>query len=185
VFYPIIAWGDVSTPGAGLTLITHGLQGLGGTSTLNLLLVRQVSDGGRPTSEGLTDREPHTLRYAYAPHTGSATAAQPWIAAAAFNQPLIPVWRASGYANVQLPFDRSVSPRSLTVAPASRILPASFSLIAADSGSILDLYRRGDQIDAIIFDAEPDTPATISSAGSQHRLLPAPFTIAPVMVAPP
>ena len=45
VFYPIMSWGDVSADGAGLTLLTHGLQGLGGTRTLNLMLVREVSDG--------------------------------------------------------------------------------------------------------------------------------------------
>ncbi|MEO7911965.1 MAG: glycoside hydrolase family 38 C-terminal domain-containing protein, partial [Roseiflexaceae bacterium] len=71
VFYPIMAWGDVSADGAGLTLITHGLQGLGGTDTLNLMLVRDVSDGGRPTSEGVADRGYHTLRYAYLPHAGT------------------------------------------------------------------------------------------------------------------
>jgi hypothetical protein len=81
VFYPILAWGDVSSDDAGLKLITHGLQGLGGTGTLNLMLVRDVSDGGRPTSEGVKDRAYHTLRYAYLPHVGNVAAAATWRAA--------------------------------------------------------------------------------------------------------
>ena len=101
VFYPITAWGDVSADGHGLSVITHGLQGLGGTSTLNLLLVREVSDDG---NEGVTDSEYHKLRYAYLPHQGSVADAQVWLAATAFNQPLIPAWRSADGIVVQLPY---------------------------------------------------------------------------------
>jgi hypothetical protein len=170
VFYPIIAWGDVSNDRAGLTTITHGLQGLGGTSTLNLMLVRQVSDGGRPTSEGVTDRGYHMLRYAYLPHAGTAAEAQSWRAAAAFNQPLIPAWRAAGQIQVQLPFSQPALPRPFAVDRAARGYPQSFSLIAAETGIIADLYRRGEKIEAVVLDADPRTSA--------------PFTIMPVVVAP-
>ena len=76
IFYPIMSWSDVSAGGQGLRLITHGLQGLGGMSTLDLLLGRQVTD---PDGEGLTDPAYHTLRYAYMPNAGSAADARPWL----------------------------------------------------------------------------------------------------------
>ncbi|MFL5803449.1 MAG: glycoside hydrolase family 38 C-terminal domain-containing protein [Roseiflexaceae bacterium] len=183
VFYPITAWGDVSADGAGLTLISHGLQGLGGTSTLNLMLVRQVSDGGRPTSEGVTDRERHMLRYAYLPHTGTARAAQPWFVAYDFNQPLIPVWRVAEALRVQLPFMQNATPRQYAIDRAGRAFLPSLSLIAAESGIVADLYRSGDQVEAVVLDADPGTPVTISSGGQQRTLPPASFTVIPVEVA--
>jgi len=184
VFYPIMAWGDVSSDGAGLTLITHGLQGLGGTDTLNLMLVRDVSDGGRPTSEGVTDRTYHRLQYAYAPHQGTAADTQPWIAAYAFNQPLIPAWRMNERIAVQLPFDQA-PPRLFAADPAARAFPATFSLIAADSGMIVDLYRRDDRIEALVIDLDPATPMLIVSGDRQMRLPPAAVARAPVVVTYP
>jgi len=178
VFYPIMAWGDVSSDGAGLTLITHGLQGLGGTDTLNLMLVRDVSDGGRPTSEGVTDRAYHRLRYAYLPHTDAAATAQPWRAASAFNQPLIPVWKAGAQLQVQLPF--MAAPGRFPVAAAARALPRSFSLISADHGIIADLYRRDGQIEAVILSVDPRTPMVITSGNKQTNLPPAALTVTPV-----
>jgi hypothetical protein len=169
VFYPITAWGDVSADGAGLTLISHGLQGLGGASTLNLMLIRQVSDGGRPTSEGVTERGYRTLRYAYLPHTGTAREAQPWLAAYEFNQPLIPVWRSGEQIAVQLPFTPG-PPAHFPVDRAAHTLPAQLSLISADSAIVADLYRRDNQIEAVILDLDPSTPASITSAGKQRTL---------------
>jgi hypothetical protein len=183
VFYPITAWGDVSADGAGLSVISHGLQGLGGTSTLNLMLIRQVSDGGRPTSEGVTERGYRTLRYAYLPHAGTAHEAQPWLAAYEFNQPLIPAWRSGEQIAVQLPFMPG-SPVHVPVDRAARTLPAALSLIAAESGIVADLYRRDNRIEAVILDLDPSTPVTISSGGKRRRLPPAPIAIVPVEVAP-
>jgi hypothetical protein len=183
VFYPIMAWGDVSSDDAGLTLITHGLQGLGGTDTLNLMLVRDVSDGGRPTSEGVRDRAYHTLRYAYLPHTGNVAAAATWRAAYAFNQPLIPVWQASDQLQVQLPF--MGAPGRFPVVATADSLPPRFSLISADNGVIADVYRRHDRLEAIILAGDPNTPATLTSGGPSRVLAPAPFTITPVEVASP
>jgi hypothetical protein len=183
VFYPIMAWGDVSADGAGLTLITHGLQGLGGVDTLNLMLVRDVSDGGRPTSEGVTDRAYHTLRYAYLPHTGNAAAAATWRAAYAFNQPLIPVWKAGAQLQVQLPF--MAAPSRFPIAAATRTFPRSFSLISTDNGMVADLYGRADRIEAVVVAGDPVTPVTLSSSGAARMLAPAPFTITPVVVASP
>jgi alpha-mannosidase len=181
VFYPITAWGDVSADG-GLTLITHGLQGLGGTSTLNLMLVRQVSDGGRPTSEGVTDREYRTLRYAYLPHAGTAQEAQPWFAAYEFNQPLIPVWHIGDTLRVQLPFMQNATPRQYAIDRAGRAFPPSLSLIAAESGIVADLYRSGDQIEAMVLDYDPATPATITSGDIRVTLPSAALTV--TVVAP-
>jgi hypothetical protein len=184
VFYPIMTWGDVSTDDAGLTLITHGLQGLGGTQTLNLMLARDVSDGGRPTSEGVKDRVYHTLRYAYLPHAGTAAAATPWRAAYAFNAPLIPVWKAGGEIAVQLPFLSGPPIRPPSAGLAGRTFPPSFSLISADNGIIADLYRRDDQIEAVIFAADPTAPVTLTTVGIPRSVAPAPFTIIPVKIAP-
>jgi alpha-mannosidase len=183
VFYPIMAWGDVSADGAGLTLMTHGLQGLGGTGTLNLMLVRDVSDGGRPTSEGVTDRAYHTLRYAYLPHAGNVVPAAAWRTSYAFNQPLIAAWKAGAQFQVQLPF--LAAPGRFPAAPATRTLPRSFSLIGADNGIIADLYRQNDQIKALILAGDPAAPATLVSNGASRALAPAPFTITPVVVATP
>jgi hypothetical protein len=185
VFYPIMSWGDVSGAGAGLTLITHGLQGLGGTDTLNLMLVRDVSDGGRSTSEGVTDRAYHTLRYAYLPHTGNASAAAPWRAAYAFNQPLIAVWKAGGAMAIQLPFLSGTPMRVPSANPVGRSFPLSFSLINSQQGIIADLYHRDDQIEAIILAADPVRPVTISSGDKETKLPPAAFTVMPVELVYP
>lgn len=100
IFYPIMYWSDVSTADAGLSLITHGLQGLGGTKTLNLMLVRDVTHD----EEGVTDRDYHTLHYAYVPHLGAVQVAELSRRASEFNQPLIPVWHTTQDTLVQLPF---------------------------------------------------------------------------------
>lgn len=168
VFYPITAWGDVSAGGAGLSVLTHGLQGLGGVSTLNLLLVRQVFDKG---NEGVTDAGVHTLRYAYLPHAGSARDAQVWLAATAFNQPLIPAWPTGGGIHVQLPFMAPHEPYPFAAAGLP-LLPRSLSLIEAADGVVADLYRREGRIEALILSPDPRTPITLT-IGGQQRVLPA------------
>jgi hypothetical protein len=100
ILYPIMYWSDVSANDVGLSLITHGLQGLGGTQTLNLMLVRDVTRD----EEGVTDIDYHTLRYAYVPHLGAVQVADLSRRASEFNQPLIPVWRTASDTIVQLPF---------------------------------------------------------------------------------
>ena len=168
VFYPITAWGDVSADGQGLSLITHGLQGLGGAKTLNLLLVRQVSDDGK---EGVTNSDYHKLRYAYLPHLGSAADAQVWLAATAFNQPLIPAWQTVQGIHVELPFISSDENRP--IAPIADLPPlaAPFSLIEADSGIVADLYQRDGHVEALILDHDPRTPVTLTAHG-QRVVLP-------------
>jgi hypothetical protein len=146
--------------------------------------VRDVSDGGRPTSEGVRDRAYHRLEYAYAPHQGAAADAQPWIAAYAFNQPLIPVWRLGERIAVQLPFEQ-MPPRVFAADPAARALPATFSVAAADSGMIADLYRRDGRIEALVIDLDPATPVSIAAGGTQTRLPPAAIARVPVTVAHP
>jgi hypothetical protein len=75
-------------------------------------------------------------------------------------------------------------PAAISTWPA-RALPARLSLIGADSGIVADLYRSGDQIEAVVLDADPGTPATISSGGQQRTLPPAALTIIPVELAAP
>jgi hypothetical protein len=99
IFYPIMSWSTVSADGIGLSLITHGLQGVAGTDTLSLMLVRQVTD---PDGEGVTDNTYHTLRYAYLPHVGPI--ADVTQTAAEFNAPLIAVWQSNNNTRVQIPF---------------------------------------------------------------------------------
>ncbi|MBL8046664.1 MAG: hypothetical protein JNL09_08990 [Anaerolineales bacterium] len=119
IFYPTMYWTNVSDANAGLTLMTHGLQGVGGVNELSLLLVRWVTD---KDGEGLTDPDYHTLHYAYLPHgaeaPGWSTVAQ---RAYEFNQPLIPVWRAGQAFAVQLPFQAELF--SVTNPPQPAALP--------------------------------------------------------------
>ncbi len=147
IFYPITYWSDVSSGGKGLSLITHGLQGIGGINHLTLLLARSVSDNGQ---EGVNDAQRYSLSYAYYPHLGDAGQAQPWLRAYDFNQPLIPVWRASGEFHIGLPFQAAglVRPLALTT-PA---LPSSFSLASSDGGLIIDLAPQAGQLHALVVD---------------------------------
>ncbi len=179
IFYPIMSWSDVSAGGQGLTLITHGLQGLGGMSTLNLLLVRQVTD---PDGESLTDPGYHTLRYAYMPHAGSAADARPWLAAYAFNQPLIPAWRMGGEFVVGVPF---TGPRRLLAGPAAHPWSGSFSLLSAQGGILADLFRDGDSLKALVLSADPTDPVSLSAGGRSVTLPPAALSIVPAPVQVP
>ena len=167
VFYPTIAWSDVSADGAGLALITHGLQGLAGTDTLSLILVRQTTDGGDPEAEGVTDSEPHLLRYAYLPHVGPPA---PWIAATAFNQPLIATWRTGEQLQVQLPFADPSVPRQVKIDGAAPTFPNSFSLIAAESGLVADLTCRGGELMALVIDYDPALPMIITDGTTRVQL---------------
>ncbi|GAC1646258.1 MAG: hypothetical protein NVS4B8_18320 [Herpetosiphon sp.] len=177
VFYPITAWGDVSAADAGITLLTHGLQGLGGTQTLNLMLGRQVT---KRNDEGVTDRGYHTLRYAYLPHASSALAGEPWLAAYAFNQPLIPIWHAGNQIWGQIPWQPAhLQPIVPGIAKAVA-LPPSASLISATNGIITDLYRRGDHLEAVVLNYEPSRPTKVVSGANQMTLPGAALTLATV-----
>jgi len=163
IFYPFMYWSDISAGGQGLTVITHGLQGLGGLDALNLLLVRQVTD---EDGEGVTDQTQHLLRYAYLPHTGALDAAHAWQAAYAFNQPLLAAWQADGEWVVQVPFTEGIFafPRQ---SEAADPLPPTHSLIEAANGLVADLYRRGDQIEALLIGYDSNTPVQLTT-GSQR-----------------
>jgi hypothetical protein len=162
IFYPVVYWSDVSSGGRGLTLITHGLQGVGGINDLTLLLARSVSDNGQ---EGVNDTQEYTFLYAYYPHSGDAGQAQPWLQAYDFNQPLIPVWRESGGFRIGLPFLANALARPFT--SASPALPPSFSLASSDGGLIVDFARQGSQLHALVVDYG-QTPVTLrTQAGAQ------------------
>jgi hypothetical protein len=141
-------------------LITHGLQGVAGTGDLYLLLARSVSDPGEDRPEGVSDDELHTLRYAYYPHAGGVQEAQPWEQAYAFNQPLIPVWRAGETILVQLPFEARPLERPFT--PGGAALPPSFSLAVLESGVLVDLYPNGEQVRTLVVDYDPGTPPSLT-----------------------
>lgn len=129
------------------------------------------------------DRAYHTLRYAYLPHTGNIAAAAIWRTSYGFNQPLIPVWKTGAQLQVQLPF--MTAPGRFPIVAAARTLPPTFNLISADNGIIADLYRRDDQIEAVVLAGDPDTPTTLTGGDPPHVLAPAPLTITPVVVASP
>jgi hypothetical protein len=175
IFYPIIAWSHVSAGDAALTLITHGLQGVAGTSTLSFMLVRDVSDEGDAGHEGVTDSEYHTLRYAYLPHAGAPV--EPWLAAYAFNQPLIPVWRTGDRIDVQLPFSAT---RSYTLQKSERSFPPVYSLMPAQSGIIADVSRRAGQVEALVLDYDPSSPATLQAGENQITLPGSPLNVTPI-----
>ena len=166
IFYPFMYWSDVSSGGQGLTLITHGLQGLGGLDALNLLLVRQVTD---EDGEGVTDQALHHLRYAYLPHTGAADATQAWQAAYAFNQPLLAAWQANSQVVVHIPFIDGLFafPRQ---SEAAEPLPLTHSLIEAANGLVADLYWRGSQIEALLIGFDPDSPVELSLGTGRHTV---------------
>src|SRR5262249_32181639 len=101
IFYPIMYWSDVSKSGAGLTILTHGLQSMAGGGKRSFMLVRDA----RLDPEGVTDPGVHHLQYAYLLHIAALEDARPWLDAYAYNQPLIVGWRSRDYVNIQLPFD--------------------------------------------------------------------------------
>ena len=162
IFYPIMYWSDVSQENVGLTVITHGLQGIAGTAIRSFMLVRQVTQD----PEGVTDPGVHHLHYAYLPHTGTATTAQSWLAAYAFNQPLIAIWHSGDQLTVQLPFDTTPE-RQFKHSIADSTLPATFSLLSAQNAIVADVYRQGDQVVAVVLDYDPTSHGSIQ-AGSQH-----------------
>lgn len=157
IFYPIVYWSDITRNDLGLTLVTHGLQGVAGTDALNLMLVRSVTD---EDGEGVTDLGQHTLRYAYAPHTGPAT--QTPALAEAFNQPLIPVWRSASTITVALPF---TTPRQFDWLPNGPTFSNPTSLLAAKHGRVIDVYEQSGQTLAVVLGNDPAQPVMIEWEG--------------------
>ncbi len=176
IFYPIMYWSDVSDDGIGLTLITHGLQGVSGGATRGVMLVREVTKD----KEGLTDPGVHHLRYDYLPHLGTAATAQPWLAAYEFNQPLIAAWQTNRVINVQLPFDEETPLRQFKNLESAPQLPFTFSLLSAQSAVLTDLYRQGEQLMAVVLDYDPTTAGIIQADGQAIYLPQSVFTLMPI-----
>jgi hypothetical protein len=166
-------WSDVSINNVGLTLITQGLQGVSGGATRGLMLVREVTQD----KEGLTDPGVHHLRYAYLPHAGTATHAQPWLYAYGFNQPLIVTWKKGQSINVQLPFDEETKLRALENSEPGSLLPPTFSLLVAHNAVVADLYRKGNQIEALVLNYNPASSATIQVDAEEITLPQSVFTL--------
>ena len=162
IFYPFMYWSDISADGNGLTLVTHGLQGLGGMGNLNLLLVRQVTD---EDGEGVTDQDPHRLHYGYQPNSGAAETGAAWQTAYAFNQPLIAAWRSGDQIRVQIPF--TGESRLFHADVAATQFPTAYSLMRADGGLVADLYRRDGQVEALILGYDPATPVRLTAGGQE------------------
>lgn len=179
IFYPIIYWSDVSTRGVGLTIITHGLQGVAGAATRSVMLVRDAT----LDPEGVSDPGVHHLRYAYLPHLRTAADAQLWRTAYAFNQPLIFVSHVGDQAWVQLPFDSMGAIRPFTSQPSGLPLPLSFSLLASHNAIIADLYGQADQVEALILSYDPTLPATLTMNGQSIVVPMGSFNLMPLQIS--
>ncbi len=173
IFYPIMYWSDVSSDNLGLALITHGLQGVSGGATRGVMLIREVTQD----KEGLTDPGVHHLRYAYLPHRGNATDAQPWVYAYEFNQPLIPAWKTEQTINVQIPFDEEMNARELENLENGPALPITFSMLSAQAAMIADLYREGNQITVVVLNYDPTDLAIIQLKDQQITVPQSAFTL--------
>jgi hypothetical protein len=176
IFYPIMYWSDVSSDGAGLTLITHGLQGVSGGDMRGVMLVRQAQGD----KESVSDPGVHHLRYAYLPHAGTAEAAKPWLAAYEFNQPLIVAWKTGKGINIQLPFDREMKTIGLENVEGGSALPATFSLLSAENAIVADLYREGEQVMAVVLDYDPMNGGMIQIGDEEIPLPQSVFTLLPL-----
>lgn len=172
IFYPITFFSDVSDSGNGLALITHGLQGLGGTSQLNLLLSRDA----RQDTEGLTDTDPHTFHYAYLPHAAPVPNL-PQLAYA-FNQPLIPVFKTGSQITVQLPFTTA---RQLPLAATAPKFATTYSYASSESALVLDLYAIAGQLQASVLNYNPGDSSVTLKFGEQTVTFPAkPLSMVPI-----
>jgi hypothetical protein len=180
IFYPIMYWSDVSSGGVGLTLITHGLQGVSGGSIRGVMLVRDVTQD----KEGVTDLDAHHLRYAYLPHSGTANDGQAWKYAYEFNQPLIVASNNGKTINVQLPFDEDIESRGLQNQENSPALPLTFSMLSTQEAVVADLYREGDQIEAVVLKYDPAKTGTINIDTQQITVPQSAFTLLPLSASP-
>jgi alpha-mannosidase len=176
IFYPVMYWSDVSSDGVGLTLITHGLQGVSGGDMRGVMLVRQAHGD----NESVSDPGVHHLRYGYLPHVGTAEDAKPWLAAYEFNQPLIVAWKAENGINIQLPFDRELKTRGLENRAGGSALPATFSLLSAENAIVADLYREGEQVMAVVLDYDPMNGGMIRIGDEEIALPQSVFTLLPL-----
>src|SRR6266496_394719 len=138
------------------------------------MLVREVTQD----KEGVTDSGVHHLRYAYFPHTGNAMDAEPWKYAYEFNQPLIVAWKTGQGVNVQVPFAQSVESRELENSPA---LPVMYSLLSAQNAVIADLYRQGNQIEAVVLNYNTTTLASLQVREHSITLPESTFTLMPLL----
>jgi len=169
IFYPIMYWSDVSieNENLGLTLITHGLQGVSGGAERDVMLVRQASGD----YESVSDPGLHQLRYAYLPHAGSADDARPWLSAYEFNQPLIGVWKTDEAIKIQLPFAEEIRDRGWQDFGNPSPLPLAFSLLSVRDAIVTDLYREAQQIRMVVLDYDPSNGGVIQ-VGEEHVSLP-------------
>ncbi len=185
IFYPIMYWSDVTSEDIGLTLITHGLQGVSGGAIRGVMLVREVT----LDKEGVTDLSVHHLMYAYLPHQGNAIEAQVWKSAYEFNQPLIPTWKAGKTINIQIPFDQAENVRDWENLENGPVLPDTYSMLSPQNAVVADLYKKGDQIEAVVLSYDPSQTEMINFGAEQISVPQSVFTLMPLpfssLVLPP
>jgi hypothetical protein len=139
IFYPTMYGSDDSSGNVGLSLITHGLQGVSGATTRGVMLVRDTTKD----KEGVTDLGAHRLHYAYLPHSGNAMDIQASKYAYAFNQPLIPVRKNEQTIKIQLPFDLNGESKELKNLENSSPLPITFSMLSMQNAGCRSLSSGG------------------------------------------
>jgi hypothetical protein len=111
---------------------------------------------------------------------GNAADAKPWINAYEFNQPLIVTWKSAQMVNVQIPFDEDIKKRALEDLENSSQLPPTFSLLSAQDAVIADLYRQGDQLEAVILNYGPTGSASVQIGNQRIALPQSVFTLMPL-----
>lgn len=136
------------------------------------MLVRDVTQD----KEGVTDLGAHHLRYAYLPHAGDAMDTQAWKYAYEFNQPLIAAWKSEQAIHAQIPFD-DIESRELERLGNAPPLPGTLSMLSAQGAVIADLYRQGDQIEAVILNYNPIDAASIRMGNRTITLPQSVFTL--------
>jgi hypothetical protein len=102
---------------------------------------------------------------------GNAADAKPWISAYEFNQPLIVTWQTAQRVHVQLPFDGDAKSTGLENLENNAALPMSYSMLSAQDAVIADLYRQGDQLEAVVLNYSPTSSASVQ-IGNQRIALP-------------
>jgi hypothetical protein len=105
---------------------------------------------------------------------------QAWKYAYEFNQPLIVASNNGKTINVQLPFNEDIESRGLQHQENSPALPLTFSMLSTQDAVVADLYRQGDQIEAVVLKYDPAKTGTIRVGTQQITVPQSAFTLLPL-----